>query len=397
MFGGKKAATKKVDSKDDKDKAAVISANTSLAPPNLLPTCDSIIQFLTEHVVDVLPYVGFSDSKFFVIKNPDSDTKPQLFAKLSFYKKTPIELYGKPDAKYLDQPELELKVLKLFGKEFLDTKICPGIVRSLYGLTCNDLAAIAPSKDETDKYSKQSEFDNLSDYLKSFVYTASSLYKAGLSKNKYNLILMEKCQLTLSEYITRRLLNASSTLENFVFMSLMFQIVYTLYIINVKYPKFRHGDLHDENVMISVDLNFKFDPKQPKYLLYIDGKKTHFCVPYYGMTCKIVDFGFSSVPEMGLLSNIQEDKNISYFMFDNDLLILFQTIYNHLASNEQVVALLKALEPNETYRHIDVELVKKIHSKIPTYEEMVYNKIFGIYRNTQISTGDIHEKYTYIK
>ena len=70
--------------------------------------------------------------------------------------------------------------------------------------------------------------------------------------------------------------------------TIVFQILWTLYIIQQKYPTFRHNDLHMGNVLL--DLNFK-NTGGMKYKT----DKTTFWVPNIGITSMINDFGFTNM------------------------------------------------------------------------------------------------------
>ena len=41
---------------------------------------------------------------------------------------------------------------------------------------------------------------------------------------------------------------------------------------------------------------------------------------------KIIDFGFASIPEKGIISNITEDKSMSFYRSKNDLIFLFHAV-----------------------------------------------------------------------
>lgn len=155
-----------------------------------------------------------------------------------------------------------------------------------------------------------------------------------------------------------------------------------MYCIKLLFPKFKHNDLHTDNILLKFDRDFKYRADSPSFLIYnVTG--VDFAVPYYGIVPKIIDFGYSEIPEMDAVSNITLDKIQMYYRSDNDVLFLFHWIYA-VAVQEglyRVEELLGNLEPNKSYVQHYTEHIRKIAPNIPTYLDMVLNKEFFSYRD----------------
>jgi hypothetical protein len=95
-----------------------------------------------------------------------------------------------------------------------------------------------------------------------------------------------------------------------------------------------------------------------------------------------------------------EDKLYMYYHPDNDLVLLFHWIYRALSTagaGDRLVhidKILSTLEPNRVYVTNYVEHIKKVADKIPTYEEMLHNKIFSRYSSHKVPATSIYMEYT---
>ena len=55
--------------------------------------------------------------------------------------------------------------------------------------------------------------------------------------------------------------------------------------------------------------------------------------------------------------------------------------------------LLSALEPTQSYIHFYTEFIRKNEDTIPTYEDMIKNKVFFHYKNNSVLDKDILKSY----
>jgi hypothetical protein len=150
--------------------------------------------------------------------------------------------------------------------------------------------------------------------------------------------------------------------------------------------------------MLKFDQGYKFKASDQKFLVFIiDGVKYY--VPYFGIIPKIIDFGFSSLPEENIVSNAVEDRAQMYFRSQNDLLLLFHWIYHILKQSGgdklgRIDKILQHLEPNRTYVQYYTEYIRKVESQIPSYEDMVKNRVWTEYKNSKVKDRQIYAEYT---
>jgi serine/threonine protein kinase len=190
--------------------------------------------------------------------------------------------------------------------------------------------------------------------------------------------------------MTTYLLN--NPIEQGIFKSFIFQILYTIYQIKKLYPSFQHYDLHSDNIMLKIDTNYIFNPMKPEYNVYwVEDKR--FAIPYVGMMPKIIDFGFAVIAEKGIVSNIIDDKDIMFKRTKNDLVMLYYHIYDVAHDDNIIVDMLKALEPNETYKHFNTEYIRSIEDKIPSYTQMIDNSIWNDYTNFEVNPSFVINEY----
>ena len=129
--------------------------------------------------------------------------------------------------------------------------------------------------------------------------------------------------------------------------------------------------------MMKFDLSYKYDANNVKFIIYKDESKIYY-VPYFGIIPKIIDFGFSILPEENVYSDIIKNRFAMNIRFKNDLIRLFSDIYDILR-NKDADNLLNILEPNNTYIHMNPGIIKNIKN-IPSEKDMVYNSIWDEYR-----------------
>ena len=175
-------------------------------------------------------------------------------------------------------------------------------------------------------------------------------------------------------------------------------IIHAFRSIQYVFPKFHHFDFHTENFMLKFNHAYQFKSNSPKFLVFnISGDK--FAVPYFGIIPKIIDFGFSSLPEMGIISSATRDRVLMFDRSENDLLFLFHWIYrttNSYGSDRHgtIEKFLTALDPTRSYISYDTEYIRKVKDKIPTYDEMLNNKVFKEYIDNNLPKSQIYEEYS---
>lgn len=275
-------------------------------------SCTDLTVF-TDSVVVELPFNGSSGSKFYVC---EYDTV-RFLTKLCFYSKIAPEIYGIPNASTLPITDTEIKILQYLKKTIIHENYTRCILEIIDHKVCVDsisqLCKVQPA---------QRDHTLTVDVSRSFC-RQKNLIKAGLSIDKFALIIMERCDITFSDYMLEFSNNAINIA---VFKSLLFQVIHALYVLKKLYSGFRHYDLHDENVMLKFDAKSIFSALHPKFLIYPVGVH-EFVVPYFGITPKIIDFGFSSLPEINAVSAITMDRDVMYNRVDNEVMFLFYNIH----------------------------------------------------------------------
>ena len=84
--------------------------------------------------------------------------------------------------------------------------------------------------------------------------------------------------------------------------SVIVQVIYNLYRIHKKYPKFRHHDLHMSNILIK---------KVPEKKIRVELSNKIYTIPNGGVEAVMIDFGFSLFPRIkNPLINSDKYKNI---------------------------------------------------------------------------------------
>jgi serine/threonine protein kinase len=327
-------------------------------------------------------------SRFYICEVNDV----QFLTKLSFYRKSPPEIYDRLSKDSIPQVDAEIHILKTLKKEIIDKGISPCILEIIYDKICEGM--VIPNEKTCRKLGENYE-DTPQWDVNQLLCVYADLVSEGLALDKCAFIVMERCDMSLDEYLRKTI---QTPVEIAVFKSILFQIIYTIYAIGIIYPSFRHYDLHTENIMLKFDTDFVYRADKPVFLQFkIKGKI--FTVPYFGIISKIIDFGFSVIPEEGIISNAVDDRVSMYHRTDNDLLFLFHwinyTVYNAGTDKTgSVDDILSALEPNQTYIQYRTEKIRHISDKIPTYDDMVNNSVFDEYVMSTDDHKQFYGKYT---
>lgn len=351
-------------------------------------SCGDLSNFINT-IVQILPFKGASMSRFYICEYDGV----RFLAKLCFYRKTPIELYGVASKHVIPHTDAEINILKIFRDKITNKGLTPCILELIYSKICTGVSKVVPGDCEYATTNDSPKGD-----IGSVMCKYADLVNNGLAHDKYAFLVLDKCDITFDDYL-RRSINTPVSIA--VFKSLLFQIIYTVYAINKIYPKFRHYDLHTDNIMLKFDTSYKFKANNPKFLIFtIGGVK--YAIPYFGIIPKIIDFGFSTLPEEAVISNATEDQVQMYFRSQNDLLFLFHHInytLTHSGGDKlgRVSKMLRQLEPNQTYIQYYTEHIRRVADKIPSYESMIKNKLWGEYKNVTVLKNQIYTEFTPIE
>ena len=326
-------------------------------------------------IVEVLSFRGVSMSHFYICEIEGV----RFLTKLSFYRKSAPELYRGTSKKTIPQIDAEIQILHLLRENIINKGISPCILELVHEKRCTGVTSFVNKKKCKD-VSFGGE-NTVYESVQQILCLYNDMVYRGLAYDKCAFIVLERCDVTLDEYL-RRMYNTPTSVA--IIKSILFQIIYTLYAVTAVYPKFRHYDLHTENVMLKIDFRYKFNINRPKYMRFVIGE-TVYHVPYFGIVAKIIDFGYSQIPEEGVISNATDDLVNMFYRSKNDLLLLFYWINNVVQnnpspSNDEILKMLAQLEPMRTYILYQTERIRHIESQIPSYKDMVFNPIFADYK-----------------
>lgn len=357
---------------------------------DILP-CDNVHKF-ANNVILILPYSGFSESKFFLcIYN-----NVRFLVKLSLYKKSVPKLYLKNLSNMtpapMNQYETEVAILEIFKKEVIYRNKTPCILELVIHKKCKITNKVI-EKARCDNYfaKKTGKKLTLEDVVVGIFCNYNEMIESELGDPQFSYLVLEECETTFRFFLSRYHGMLGDIFID-IFRSLLFQIVFTIYKLKEMYPSFHHWDLHGENVMIKKDSDFVYDYNNPQFMVFpVEGKD--FYVPYYGLICKIIDFGFSSLKERGIVSDITLDKDIMYYKTDNDLLLLYYSIYESTGANEEITKILAELDPKKTFANFDPQQIRKMKDT-PSYKSMVLSKAFSQYRRDDIQENQVWHRYS---
>jgi hypothetical protein len=336
--------------------------------------CKNLSTFISS-VIQMLDFKGFSMSRFFICEYEGVT----FLTKLMFYKKSAPEIYGRTNGSVVNNTDAEINILQVLKDKIINAGVSPCILEILYYHICQDISKITPSEKICDAI--VSKKDSVINSINSTFCQYADLVSGGLAHDKCAFVIMEKCDIPLHNYL-KKYMGTPISVE--IIKSLLFQIIYTLYAIKRIYPKFHHYDLHTENIMLNFNAKYKFKLSNQKFLVF----RTHdtiFSIPYFGIIAKIIDFGFSEIPEEDIISDATKDRVNMFHRSDNDLLFLFYWISKTLdnektTSNKDILEILSKLDPTESYILYNTERIRNRHD-IPTYEDMLYNDVFKEYHN----------------
>jgi serine/threonine protein kinase len=340
--------------------------------------CTDLADF-TSMVVEELKYRGISHSRFYLCDVENVN----FLTKLSFYKKSPPELYARTTL--MNHIDTEIEILSLLRETVIDAGVSPCIVEILYENRCTGATNyIKKFKERLRAESECSETeckDNVLTPASVGVYELFEKYihmvNSGIAVDKWAFIVLEQCDITLEEYLKHRI---GTPVAVEIFKTIMFQIIYTIYALTKMYPTFKHNDLHTENVMLKIDHGYRWS-KRAFMKFTVNGNDYY--IPYFGITVKIIDFGFSTISELGIVSNVIDDLAIMFYRHDNDMLTLFhwinRTVLKFPTYDNDVDKLLRKLDPSGSY------LDRTANVPAPSVKEMISSDVFDYY--TRIPPG----------
>jgi hypothetical protein len=188
----------------------------------------------------------------------------------------------------------------------------------------------------------------------------------------YDGISFIKCELAEMD-LDRYLITRQNTIEDDEFIDIMFQIFYTLHIINKYLPNFVHGDLMLSNILMCKNPNYIKD----QIITYeIDNKvygvKSREYIP------KLWDFEFSSYSKLpnSLFNDVTEEIKTSSKM---DVYRLMYSIYKTIEATQVAATEVMEVGINTTYN---------AYSSYPTTKFINSNNSTNLTNSTNLSYND---------
>lgn len=299
-----------------------------------------------------------------------------------------------------NESNVEVSILKLLNEEFVNKNITPCIVSQFDIKQCSDIDVILPK--DCDKFVKN--------YVSSIDYDYNlciirKLHNLNLINKSYILSIQEYGKTTLQKYLLSIIkmsdINDEIILQ-IILRSIMFQLIYTLAVIQDKYPSFRHNDLHAGNILVS-QIPIK---DENEYFKFIYKDKT-FYMPNTGIIIKLIDFGRSNIKDifnndyidnsiMKVYTNIDASINrkSDLLMLINDLYEIYEMPQNNKDFLKQFVShkiinnqIAKTLFLNEQH-----PLLKKMYTP---NDFLLKSDIFNIYTEVPKKKTIIEPVYKY--
>lgn len=177
--------------------------------------------------------------------------------------------------------------------------------------------------------------------------------------------------------------NASTHVDAWMIISFVWMILYTLYIIKLKYPKFVHGDLYARNIILCFDYDYiKDNSLASQHYLKFENSET-FYVPYIGIVPKIIDY------ELAILNDDLFAKQNIGIIADNgktdDVLQLLYSIRNIYKFKNFVTDMLDRLLGIDIGTNISyiqaVDIIKRNGGMIPL-EKMLKSDVFNYHKKS---------------
>jgi len=349
--------------------------------------CNDISGFL-DSIEIILPFTGYSKSKFMICEIDGV----RFLVKLSFYRKDQPEIYGRHNPITIHQNDAEINIMMILKERFLLSNVTPCILNLIMHKKCNTLQLAAP--DEvicTRIINREYSYTQVEESVETAFCRHRDLFDNKLGYNEFCYLVLEQADITFSGYLKRYI---NTPINNAVFKSILFQVIYTIYQIKKLYPSFKHNDLHADNIMLKYDHEHRYQSSKPKFMIYVDHhNNTTYVVPFFGFIPKIIDYGFAQIDEENQISDIVDNKIVMYNRIDNDILYLLHDIYNLIDYSPEMENMLSALDNDKFYKTFDPEYIRKNYKTIPTYAKMLQSKIFDEYRIEVPAKESIYHVY----
>lgn len=260
----------------------------------------------------------------------------------------------------------EINIYKKLTNEF--PNITPHIVYCYRHYIINDVSIILPSKcltlDQKLVLGKK-KIDENNEHL----CMLKNKYNKNLLDNKLNIITLEYCSTNISNYFESILLMKDNKLKIKFFIynlnRIIFQVLFTLAVIQDKYPDFIHNDLFLRNILAIEESKWNNND----YVQYNFNNKSYY-LPANGIYIKITDFGYS----LNILNNnstlVDEINNDVQDLFEiknplRDVYTFFYDLYD--GANLGSLSLTTIINKYSKNKENKTKLIKILKNEIGKY------------------------------
>ena len=247
-----------------------------------------------------------------------------------------------------NRPEnIEVNITKFLNKLLNHT---PHIIKYISSYTCSNKLLINLTTLSLDVFDK----------IKFPIYNHSNLLIIPFYKN-----------LSLSKYISKNYKHIRK--QEWIYI--LFQIIYTLSVIQHHYPSFRHNDLSSNNIFV----NYKYNKKKIKEYICYKFNNKKFYLKNYGVKIYIGDFDFANIN--GLYDNSKVYSGFQHMGITKESNSMFDF---HLFINYLYYNVLVKTKYNSIYRldHVDDHIIDFIIKFIPYGYYGEKNKYTNFFRMT---------------
>jgi hypothetical protein len=286
-----------------------------------------------------------------------------------------------------DQREVDL--YKLLTREFILTNKTPHIVGYYSNYKTSLVSLFTTLPNIKTLYLKKS-----TDVLQQLAKLRHD-YTNGDIKENADVVVLEKCSMTISDYIKPLLKKDPTSILHRV----IFQIIFTLAVIQKKYPSFVHNDLFLRNILTRHEKKYK----ENEYVEYNFNKKK-FYFKANGIFAKINDFGFSLAKNsINTFDKNRVNKQLRHMVNINckkcDVFNFLHDLYD--GQNFGGKSMMKLIDGNKKQKsvvtkvfsqYLDTKLIDTINKS----NRRLLNKTWSIY-NLPFLQNAVQEPADYLK
>jgi len=293
------------------------------------------------------------------------NNRVQFFIKITFI-----------DNAHNDAPNNEIELNKEINKQIIDANICDGFAQMIYSTTATLKVLLTDEQFNTMHTAPSLNNFNKVDIA---MFHLMLNIKFNIHTNKYHAMIIENCGTSFGKFYFSM---NEFDIKYQVFKSVMFQLIYSLYVLQQKFPGFAHNDLFERNVTLKnlyIEHEYGITSNNNNagvavYKQYTIHNKNYY-VPFYGLVPKIIDFEASEAPM--LFTQTEQIKDLlsprAYTKL-NDILDFFRDM-RMFDSNNPCYELINKLDTSKLH-HCVTNLNVDI-SKAPSLLDMLNSSVFG--------------------